>query len=1530
MLACWSTLPAWIDPDDTYFWLTTFIGLLYLPSLLYTCFAGAVNFLRENFYNKLDHAPPWNNDYIAILHYPRHFRKHGRLKFRPRHPTIRREHISVLIQLLLLGDPTNFTPSAAVAMKLRHTQWGSDAQDTWTLPYFDVDISSFGSSNPSSIMRMFKFHSRPPAKPPHDGFASPSEPVFHLPSLCLNNIFTPDHDPSDIMHIYRFDNMLTKQDIPALFTLLESPLAYNAQDLHTTPLLIVDSGASKCITPLRSDFVKYRSSTATIHGLASTCHVAGEGIVSWNVIDTEGNQVPIKLPGYHIPTAEVRLFSPQDFFKRFDGYSILNALKLSLHFVTGEVLDAPICPRTNLPCLTTVEQANRSESSFWTSTFDFKPSEALVYPSLLTSTNTNMSAAQKEYHLYHNRLSHASFRKIQFLLRDRKWLRDRIKEDPSFRSGQYLPCKTRAPTCDINGLQCLACVCAKSHRRSATSLACNDPDRLLQTARPRSDAERIEMTLKRNHIKPGDCISADHYLSPIAGRLYSSYGHERQGYTCGTLFVDHASGKVFNFPQFSTNAMETIDSKRKLERYAAEESILVKAYHSDNGIFASDAFKTECTHKGQKLTFSGVGAHHQNGVAERNIKTISQWARANMLHAAYHWQEHANIKLWPQAVDYAVWVFNRLPSTKSGVSPNELWSGSLSTGHDLRRARPFGCPAYVLDPKLQDGNKIPKWDTRARRGMFVGFSTQHSSLVPLIMNLQTGKITPQFHVVFDEKFHTVASLPAGATLREEWSSIITFESDCFLDVDDDTTKDEEPTSNTHLPTEFVDWLHGRTNDDVPHDAITTIVDDDYGSIELVHGNMDVDDDDNYSVHDVERDHTLDMPPEKAAQTDPTPPIVSEGDIESEGDTHRTSTGRPKRKVGTWKDGPSIHRRLPIDGEEYDYSFTSSYIDRPVAMIAQRGLTSLQPPPQRLNKSTLLDCIFLQKEWTYQHTHHSYLLINFDDPTQVDNVDDPRVLEAHLASSKYNDDNPSFDMAMNGPFQAEYWEAMQTELNTISTEFKCWTLVPRLPHMHVLPSTWAFKVKRYPDGSVKKFKARFCARGDRQLEGIDYFETWAPVVQWSTIRIVMIIAAKLSYCSAQCDITAAFIHAFLPPEEHIYVEQPRGFSKKPNHVLRLNRSLYGLKQAPRHFFTYLSERLVKHGLQQSQYDPCLFMNSTMIIIVYIDDLLIYAPNDTMIDNFITAMQKDEVCLRREGTAEGYLGIDIKTVNGQLHLTQSGLSQRIINALGLSKYSNSCATPTELAPLPKDVNGERASGTINYASVVGMLLYLCGHSRPDLSFAVHQCARYTFAPTKRHEKALLRIGHYLKGTIDKGLILNPSDALHLDCYPDADYAGLLWNHEDSNDPHCVRSRTGYVITLAHCPVIWASKMQTEIALSTMEAEYIALSTACRDLFPLIDKLVEIFAILDLPFVAGSNMHIRIHEDNAGTLTLGKLEPRRMTPRSKHYAVKYHWFREHLGPRNIELVKIASENQLGDIFTKGLGSTAFKRLRQQLMGW
>jgi hypothetical protein len=188
-----------------------------------------------------------------------------------------------------------------------------------------------------------------------------------------------------------------------------------------------------------------------------------------------------------------------------------------------------------------------------------------------------------------------------------------------------------------------------------------------------------------------------------------------------------------------------------------------------------------------------------------------------------------------------------------------------------------------------------------------------------------------------------------------------------------------------------------------------------------------------------------------------------------------------------------------------------------------------------------------------------------DAYYFNDVPDPRLLALQAKASKYNEDNPSFDTATHGLFQAQFWQAMRTELHTLVSKFDSWDYIPN-PGKNVLPSTWAFKIKCCQDGHVKKFKACFCARGNRQTEGVDYFETWAPVVMWSTVRIVVVLAATLDLISLQCDITMAFIHACYPATETLYVHQPRGFHRgNVDDVLCLKQTLYSLKQSPKYFF-----------------------------------------------------------------------------------------------------------------------------------------------------------------------------------------------------------------------------------------------------------------------------------------------------------------------------------------------------------------------------
>jgi hypothetical protein len=145
-----------------------------------------------------------------------------------------------------------------------------------------------------------------------------------------------------------------------------------------------------------------------------------------------------------------------------------------------------------------------------------------------------------------------------------------------------------------------------------------------------------------------------------------------------------------------------------LESQTYDKGFKIKKYHSDNSIFSSAEFKAHCELQNKKYRFRGVGAHHQNGVAERNLKTVVQWAWGNMLHLAMHWSQQAHSQFWPQAINYSVWVFNRLPNVENGLTPNELWSSVQNSGKELARTHVFGCPVYVLDAAIQDGRKIPK------------------------------------------------------------------------------------------------------------------------------------------------------------------------------------------------------------------------------------------------------------------------------------------------------------------------------------------------------------------------------------------------------------------------------------------------------------------------------------------------------------------------------------------------------------------------------------------------------------------------------------------------------------------------------------------------------------------------------------------------------------------------------------------------------------------------------------------------------
>jgi hypothetical protein len=326
----------------------------------------------------------------------------------------------------------------------------------------------------------------------------------------------------------------------------------------------------------------------------------------------------------------------------------------------------------------------------------------------------------------------------------------------------------------------------------------------------------------------------------------------------------------------------------------------------------------------------------------------------------------------------------------------------------------------------------------------------------------------------------------------------------------------------------------------------------------------------------------------------------------------------------------------------------------------------------------------------------------------------------------------------------------------------------------------------------------------------------------------------------------------------------------------------------------------------------------------------SPSQTVIDTVVSTLRHDYE-IGDQGSVQDFLGVNIRVDDtGFTHFTQPALIQSILSDLNLADCHRKF-TPA-ISVLHPDHGGHARSESWNYRSLIGKLNYLAQMTRPDISMAVHNCARYSTSPTSLHEQAVKRIGRYLSTTSSYGLIYRPNSTSGLDMYVDADFAGA-WHREFSHLRECVLSRTGFVILYHNCPIHWGSKLQTEIALSTTEAEYIALSTAARELIPLRRLLRELtqFSPLrhNITSPSGNLPPSIIYEDNAACLSIATKDSHHK-PRTKHMAIKYHHFRDYVKSGALSIVKIPTKSNLADIFTKPLNQVLHERLRLGLMGW
>ena len=504
---------------------------------------------------------------------------------------------------------------------------------------------------------------------------------------------------------------------------------------------------------------------------------------------------------------------------------------------------------------------------------------------------------------------------------------------------------------------------------------------------------------------------------------------------------------------------------------------------------------------------------------------------------------------------------------------------------------------------------------------------------------------------------------------------------------------------------------------------------------------------------------------------------------------------------------------------------------------------------------------------------------------------------------------SFEEATGSSDSSKWMEAMETEMKSLKNN-DVWDLTPLPAGKQAVGSKWVYKIKTGVDGSIQRFKARLVAQGFTQRYGTDYDETFSPVVRQESLRVLLALSVQCGSKLHQVDVTTAFLNGNL--EDEVYMKQPPGFAAdgKEHLVCKLKKSIYGLKQSPRCWNTALDSHLKEMGFVPSTSDPCIYMDAggaRFHIGVFVDDMVLAGQNEERI-----AKMKDDLShkfdIKDMGRLHYFLGMTVvqDETQGSVWIGQPLYTESVLKRFGMQDCKP-VATPVDVSTKLVTATKEECVDQRLYQSAVGSLMYLSVSTRPDIAYAVSNLARFSSNPTENHWKALKRVLRYLRGTVNFGILYSPNSSPECIGFSDADWAG------DTNDR---KSTSGYLFILSGGAVTWKSKKQSCVALSTAEAEYIALSSAAQESV----WLRQLTSDLGSPPKA----QMTLFEDNQSAIAMSK-NPQ-FHGRTKHVEIKHHFIREQVNEGNVKLEYCPSEEQTADMFTKGLSREQFCRLRSK----
>jgi transposase InsO family protein len=1123
-----------------------------------------------------------------------------------------------------------------------------------------------------------------------------------------------------------------------------------------------------------------------------------------------------------------------------------------------------------------------------------------------SSKPSEPAASEAVHELWHKRLGHVSLKQLALLSAS-----GAVVGLPKLTAGAW---ESRAEAAET---ACEACVLGKKHRHNFAS--------------ERPPEARATVPLQR--------VWAD-LVGPITVRaatneqqeLVSSLGGNRYA----SVIIDEATAKVWVEPIRSKDCTSA-EVQSWAKRVQTSSGRRIVEFHTDSGSeYAESKLQSFFTAEGIAHTTTQPHTPEHNGMAERVNRTLFEWARAMLQEAKL------GPEFWALAVQAAAYLYNRTKTVQklNGplVTPEEAWSQRKPS---VKHIRTMFSDCWVHVPDV----KRTKMEAKAQRAILVGYPDSQPGW--RVLNLETGKLQVSRDVSFSEGHFTFRGDQLNRALGKEGAY-----------------KDDQTLS------EMIDLMSYET-------ALAKV------------------------IHESKAAHDKGSRNARAAAraTGPKPraaPVaVGPGVSDSESNHNSAAAQRPADAApraaaaaaagaGAAASSPASEASgvpaavspspAPIAAEAEDPAAEQPAIAADpnqrvtrAAAAAARAAAASVPSAHFVSDSSAPEPGSRDEDHDWGSTQRSL----------ADHME--RAFQVTQTFAEAEADAPvSFADAMaREPAEAAAWlEAMEAEM-AAHRRNGTWTLVDALPAgRKAIGSKWVLVRKPQANGSVL-LKARLTAKGFAQRAGVDYTETFAPTLKYTTFRFLLIDAAARDRELMQMDVKTAYLNA--PMDEEVYMRQPEGFidAARPHAVCLLIKSLYGTKQAGANWNKEVNSFITRElGYTRSQCDPCLYhrvsrSGGSMLLGLFVDDIISsFDAADAAEWSELKAAFMSKYESKDLGEAALVLGMRLTRDRSRrtIVVDQQTYIDKVLRSFNMQQC-NTSRTPEDAhvslskhdcIPMQQREQAEHAERRVQFECLVGFLLYAAISTRLDIAHAVNQLSRFMQGPAECHWIAAKRVLRYLAATRDLGLRFDPMDSaaaadnqqksslkheqsqVPLIAFADSDWAGCVDDR---------KSTAGFVLLYRGCPLSWISKKQATVALSSAEAEYMAIGLVLREIKWMHQMLAEIG--LREPSSnadeqasgsvsgerAASSAHSAsaadalasgpslIYSDNQAALAMCR-HSGSLHQRTKHIDVRHHFIAEAVKSGEVELGWVSTRDQLADIFTKALGPQIFVPLRDRLM--